>query len=74
LLNPDPPFQVNPDPIRIQGFDDQKLKEKYNWNFYTFFNKKCKRGVFRIGWLRFFEDFHHRNLYCKLMQFGTYLS
>jgi hypothetical protein len=31
-LNPDPAFQVNPDPatdqdlIRIQGFDDQKLK------------------------------------------------
>ncbi len=28
--DPDPAFQVNPDPdpIRIQGFDDQKLKEK----------------------------------------------
>ncbi len=28
--DPDPTFQVNPDPdpIRIQGFDDQKLKEK----------------------------------------------
>jgi hypothetical protein len=29
-LNLDPGFQVNPDPdpIRIQGFDDQKLKKK----------------------------------------------
>jgi hypothetical protein len=31
-LNLDPAFQVNPDPvrfrIRIQGFDDQKLKKK----------------------------------------------
>ncbi len=25
--DPDPAFQVNPDPIRIQGFDDQKLKK-----------------------------------------------
>jgi hypothetical protein len=24
----DPAFQVNPDSIRIQGFDDQKLKKK----------------------------------------------
>ncbi len=29
-MNPDPAFQVNPapDPIRIQGFDGQKLKKK----------------------------------------------
>jgi hypothetical protein len=29
-LNPDPAFQVNPDldPVRIQGFDDQKVKKK----------------------------------------------
>ncbi len=31
-MNPDLSFQVNPDsdpdPIRIQGFDDQKLKKK----------------------------------------------
>jgi hypothetical protein len=26
--DPDPAFQVNPDPIRFQGFDDQKLKKK----------------------------------------------
>jgi hypothetical protein len=26
--DPDPAFQVNLDPIRIQGFDDQKLKKK----------------------------------------------
>ncbi len=24
----DPAFEVNPDPIRIQGFDDQKFKKK----------------------------------------------
>jgi hypothetical protein len=24
--NPDPVFQVNPDPIRIQDFDEQNLK------------------------------------------------
>ncbi len=30
ILDTDPAFQVNPDPdlIRIQGFDDQKLKKK----------------------------------------------
>ncbi len=29
----------NPDPIRIQGFDEQKFKEKkYNWNFFI---KNC---------------------------------
>jgi hypothetical protein len=29
-VDPDPAFQVNPDPdsIRIQGFDDQKMKKK----------------------------------------------
>ncbi len=33
-VDPDPAFQVNPvtdpgtDPIRIQGFDDQKVKKK----------------------------------------------
>jgi hypothetical protein len=31
-MDPDPAFQLNPDPdtdpIRIQGFDDQKLKKK----------------------------------------------
>ncbi len=30
--DPDPAFQVNPDPIRIQGFDDQKLKKKIQMN------------------------------------------
>ncbi len=39
LLNPDTDsdaaYQVNPDPdpIRIQGFDDQKLKKKYSREF-----------------------------------------
>jgi len=27
-MDPDPAFQVNPDPIRIHGFDYQKLKKK----------------------------------------------
>jgi hypothetical protein len=47
-LNPDtdldPAFQVNldPDPIPIQGFDDQKLKEKTAEIFlYLFLIKKC---------------------------------
>ncbi len=32
-LNLDP--NTDPDPIRIQIFDDQKLKEKkYSWNFF----------------------------------------
>jgi hypothetical protein len=26
--DPDPAFQVSPDPIHIQGFDDQKLKKR----------------------------------------------
>jgi hypothetical protein len=30
VLDRDPAFKVNPDPIRIQGFDDQKLKRKYS--------------------------------------------
>jgi hypothetical protein len=36
---PDPAFQVNPDPdpIRIQGFDDQKLKEKNTADFFDLF-------------------------------------
>jgi hypothetical protein len=36
----DPAFQVNPDPkpIRIQGFDDQKLKKKYSRKY--FFDQK----------------------------------
>jgi hypothetical protein len=29
-LDPDPAFQVNPDPLRIRGFDDQKPKKKNN--------------------------------------------
>ncbi len=38
-LNPDPAFKVypNPDPIRIQGFDDQKLKF-----FSSFFDQKLQ--------------------------------
>ncbi len=50
-LNPDPgpTFQVNPnldkdpDPIRIQGFDDQKFKKrrKNPDNFFIFFIKNC---------------------------------
>ncbi len=37
--DPDPAFQMNPDPIRIQGFDDQKLKEKITDE--KFFIKNC---------------------------------
>jgi DNA replicative helicase MCM subunit Mcm2 (Cdc46/Mcm family) len=39
--NPDPAFQVNPDPIRIQDFDDQKLKEKK-------MQQKCFKYLFMI--------------------------
>jgi hypothetical protein len=40
--DPDPAFQVNPDLIRIQGFDDQKLKKKNSAEnlFKTFFKSK----------------------------------
>ncbi len=31
-VDPDSAFQVNQDPIRIQGFDDQKLKKKHTKN------------------------------------------
>jgi hypothetical protein len=35
--DPDPAFQVNPDPIQLQGFEDQKLKEKIQLKFvFTF--------------------------------------
>ncbi len=40
--DPDPEFHVNPDPdpIRMQNFDDQKLKKKkYRWKI--FWIKKC---------------------------------
>jgi hypothetical protein len=37
-MDPDPAFQVNPDPIWIQGFDDQNLKKKkYSLNFFYIF-------------------------------------
>jgi hypothetical protein len=38
-LNPDtdPAFQVNLDPIQIQGFDDQKLKKKIQQTIFFFF-------------------------------------
>jgi hypothetical protein len=40
--DPDPAFQVNSNPIRIQGFDDQKLNEKYSRNFfYLVLIKNC---------------------------------
>ncbi len=42
--NPDPAIQVNPDPepIQVQGFDDQKF-EKYRWKFVlSFFDKKLQ--------------------------------
>ncbi len=35
-LNPDP--VPDPDPIRIQGFDDQKLEKNYSRNFLNIFN------------------------------------
>ncbi len=45
-MDPDPAFQVNldPDQIRIQGFDDQKLKKKNTAeNFVkSFFDQKLQ--------------------------------
>jgi hypothetical protein len=45
-LNPDPAFQMNPDPdpIRIQGFDNQKLKKKNTAKkfFTSFFDQKLQ--------------------------------
>jgi hypothetical protein len=39
--DPDPVFQLNPDPIRIQGFYDQKLKKKDNRKLvFIFFRSK----------------------------------
>jgi hypothetical protein len=39
--NPDPAFRLKTDPepirIRIQGFNDQKLKKNYSWKKLTFF-------------------------------------
>jgi hypothetical protein len=33
-MNPDPEaFQVNPDPIGVKGFDDQKLKKKLQFTY-----------------------------------------
>jgi hypothetical protein len=33
-VDPDPAFQVNSDPIRIKGFDDQKLNQKIQLKFF----------------------------------------
>jgi hypothetical protein len=42
-LDTDPEFQVNPDQIRIQGFDDQKLKKKTQLKFFSlFFEQKLQ--------------------------------
>ncbi len=41
-LNPDPAFEVNPDPIRIQGFDDQKLKDLYLIKICSFLMSKLQ--------------------------------
>ncbi len=46
-FNPDPAFQVNrdtdPDPIRIQGFNDKKLKKKIQLKiFCIFFDQKLQ--------------------------------
>ncbi len=40
----DPAFQVNPDPLRIQGFDGQKLKKKKIQQkiFVSFFDQKLQ--------------------------------
>ncbi len=35
-MDPDPASQVNPDPIRIQGFEGQKCKKKYTAEFFFF--------------------------------------
>jgi hypothetical protein len=45
-MDPDPAFQVNPntdpDPIRIQGFDDQKLKKKNTAEIFLYlFYQNC---------------------------------
>jgi hypothetical protein len=41
--DPDPALQVNPDPIWIQDFDDQKLKKKNTAeNFSYLFDKKLQ--------------------------------
>ncbi len=40
-LDPDPALQVNPDPIQIHGFDDQKRKKKNTTEFFfSFFDQK----------------------------------
>ncbi len=35
-MNLDPAFQVDPDSIRIQGFDDHKLKKKNTAEIFLF--------------------------------------
>ncbi len=45
VVDPDQAFQVNPDPdpIRIQGFYNQKLKNKNTTeNFYLLFDQKLQ--------------------------------
>ncbi len=44
--DPDPACQVNPDPVRIQFFDDQKFKKNNTAeNFFLFFKKTSKLHV-----------------------------
>ncbi len=40
--DPDSAFQVNPDTLRMQGFDDQKLKKKTAKKFFSFLIKKLQ--------------------------------
>ncbi len=39
--DPDPAFQVNPDRIQIQGFDEEKFNKK-NKAFISFFDQKLQ--------------------------------
>jgi hypothetical protein len=51
LVNPDLNTDTDPDLIRIQGFDDQKLKKKYSRNFFiSFFDQKI--GIYLMSKLQ----------------------
>jgi hypothetical protein len=58
---PDPAFQMNPDPdpIRIQGFDDQKLKKKMPRKIILFKNCCLLMSKLQEKTLDLKEDIQH---------------
>ncbi len=49
-------FFTDPDPIRIQGFNDQKVKKNYSWNFFFNFFFISKTAIYLSPGLQVIEE------------------